>query len=166
MRCSWCVVCLAALVVACGGTASKRAAEEPVVARDTVASGDNKAGRVSRGEPGALPAATSAKEAPAEPRGRFTPSGEPTVVEAFLGPDASWRFLESQITALRAEASALRRDIFVEFHEDFFQATVRGGKRTIWRLPKGLRLNPGGRRILLRGDHTCEVSGNTAVCRK
>jgi len=161
MRCGSCLVSLF-LLVACGGTAAKRAddhEEQPVTVREPSVAGNDESGGTRRDNPAATDATTSPEETPSDSFGEFSGSGDPTVVEAFLTPDASWRFLESQITALRAEASALQRDILVEFREKFFQATVRGGKRTIWRLPKGLRLAPAGRRILLRGDHTCEVFG-------
>jgi hypothetical protein len=158
----FCLSCLAMVLAACGGTAAGRVEPDPDpsqvgdVGADVEAAAPNDAS--STPTPTPTTPTTPTSEPTRSPTEATSPR-DPVVIDAFLDSEASWRFLESQITALRAEASALQTDILVKFRADSFEATIRDRKRTIWRLPKGLRLRPAGQQILLRRDHTCEVFG-------
>jgi hypothetical protein len=89
-----------------------------------------------------------AKKAPAPLPAGFRVTGPAEVTEPFLPPDASWRFLVSQLTILRTEG----RDLLVTFDRSAFHATDREGHRRTWRLPKGLSLSGVPSHVLLRGD--------------
>ncbi len=90
----------------------------------------------------------AAKKGPAPLPGGFRVKGPAEVTEPFLPPDASWRFLVSQLTILRTEG----RDLLVTFDRAAFHATDREGHRRTWRLPKGLSLSGVPNHVLLRAD--------------
>ncbi len=98
----------------------------------------------------------SAKKAPAAlPKG-FRVKGPAEVTEAFLPPDASWRFLVSQLTLLRTEGV----ELLVSFDKSAFHATDREGHRRTWRLPKGLLLSGVPSHVLLKADLGLEAGGS------
>jgi len=94
-----------------------------------------------------------AKKAQAPLPGGFRVKGPAEVTAAFLPPDASWRFLLSQLTILRTEG----QDLLVTFDRAAFHATDREGHRRTWRLPKGLVLSGVPNHALLRSDLGIEV---------
>ncbi len=98
-----------------------------------------------------------AKKAPAPLPGGFRVKGPAEVTAPFLPPDASWRFLVSELTILRTEG----RDLLVSFDRTAFHATDREGHRRTWRLPKGLSLAGVPCHILLRADLGLEVGRGT-----
>lgn len=98
------------------------------------------------------------KAPPALPEG-FRVKGAAEVTEPFLPPDASWRFLVSQLTILRTEG----RELLVSFDKGAFHATDREGRRRTWRLPKGLLLSGVPAHVLLRADLGVEAGPGTAL---
>ena len=102
--------------------------------------------------------------APAEPPAPGLPDGfrvtkPPVVTAPFLPPDATWRFLVSQLTTLRVDARARGEDVLVTFEEGAFHATGRDGGRRTWRLPPGLRLAGVPRHLKLGADLGLEMGG-------
>jgi hypothetical protein len=89
----------------------------------------------------------------------FLVVGAPEVRTPFLGPGATWRFLVSRLTTLRADARAGGEDILVSFERDAVHVTARPGARQTWRLPAGLRLSGGPAHVLLGSDLTTTVYG-------
>jgi hypothetical protein len=114
--------------------------------------------------PPSTPATTTkppaAKKAPpaALPKG-FRVKGTAEVTEPFLPPDASWRFLVSQLTLLRTEG----KELLVTFDRASFHATDREGRRRTWRLPKGLALSGVPAHVLLRPDLQIEAGRGAAL---
>jgi hypothetical protein len=84
--------------------------------------------------------------------GGFEVRGAPVVTGPFLPPEATWRFLVSQLTLLRADASRKREEVLVSFEALAFHATGRDGKRRTWRLPAGIRLEGVPAHVLLGPD--------------
>ena len=59
---------------------------------------------------------------------QFAVKGKPVVADAPADPEAAWRFLVSQVTERRAEASALQQDILLTFEPRAFHVTQRSGR--------------------------------------
>jgi hypothetical protein len=87
------------------------------------------------------------KPKPSLPEG-FEAQGVPEVSDPFLPPDATWRWLVSELRIWQADA----RDLLVTFEEGDVRTTDRGGKCRIYRLPKGLRLVGVPVHVILKSD--------------
>jgi hypothetical protein len=120
-------------------------------------------------EPEAPPAEAPAPEPPEQPEqpapaaaglpADFAVKGAPQIRKPFLGPEATWRFLVSRLTTLRADARAAGKDILVTFERDAVHTTARDGARETWWLPDGLRLERGPAHVRLGSDLTTTVYG-------
>lgn len=108
----------------------------------------------------AQPKPSQAEPPPTAPPGLpagFRVEGTPEVRSPFLGPAATWRFLVSRLTTLRADARASGEDLLVTFERDAVHVTARSGARRTWRLPAGLRLEGCPAHVLLGSDLTTTV---------
>jgi hypothetical protein len=86
-------------------------------------------------------------------------AGEPSVVDPDLPPVATWRFVLSQLTTLRADAHGRSQDVLVTFDVGEVHVTDRAGRRRTWRLPEGLALVGGPAHVVLRADLGIAVYG-------
>lgn len=137
------------LLAACSGKAVPRDAEPPEKTWD-----QSQQARPAESPPAEAPAAESPP--PGLPAG-FRAEGTPEVRSPFLGPAATWRFLVSRLTTLRADARAGGEDLLVTLDQDAVHVTARSGARRTWRLPAGLRLEGGPVHVLLGSDLTTTV---------
>ncbi|MCZ6571638.1 MAG: hypothetical protein ACE10D_10860 [Planctomycetota bacterium] len=87
----------------------------------------------------------------------FAGKGEPVVQQAFLPPQATWRFLVGQITTARADARTSGKQILLRFEAGAVHRTVKEGPRTTWELPSGLVLRRVPVHLLLLPDQTVQV---------
>ena len=90
------------------------------------------------------------------PKGFFV-KGAPRVEPPFLEPDATWRFLVSRLTTLRADARAEQQDVLVSFAKGAMHVTDRAGSRITWQFPKGLALKGSRSHLVLGADLTATV---------
>ena len=100
--------------------------------------------------------ASSAARLPAS-LAAFAGKGEPVVQQAFLPPQATWRFLVGQITTARADARTSGKQILLRFEAGAVHRTVKEGPRTTWQLPSGLVLQRVPVHLLLLPDQTIQV---------
>lgn len=98
--------------------------------------------------------ASPAAPSPAGPLAAFQPRGAPQVEEPYLPPEATWRFLVSRLSMLRADAGAKGEEVLVLFEPGAMHATTKAGTRRTWRWPEGFAVRDVGAQVLLRGDLT------------
>ncbi|MFQ5844655.1 MAG: hypothetical protein ACE5JG_06665 [Planctomycetota bacterium] len=95
----------------------------------------------------------------------FQGEGPADVVAPWLPPEATWRFLVSEITTARADAAARGRPVLIRFEEDRVHETAEGGRRKTWLLPSGLLVAGGPVHLLLQPDQTVRVLDAEGVFR-
>jgi len=91
--------------------------------------------------------------APSLPAG-FEVKGKPEVSDPFLPPDATWRWLVSELRLRQAEG----KELLVSFDAAAVHMTDREGHRRTFRLPKGLRLAGVPAHVLLKADLGMEIA--------
>lgn len=89
----------------------------------------------------------------------FRIKGKPEVVAPFLPPDATWRWLVSELRTRRAEGV----EILVSFEAGAVHMTDREGKRRTYRLPAGLRLGGVPVHLLLKADFGLEMTRGSGM---